>query len=365
MVLLSLILVPITIAYMVTLHRWKKAWTKTQDATMHPNSSTLLLSVVVAVKDEVGNIGTLVNNLKKQLSLVAKLEYIIVNDHSSDGTWPLLCQLTDNDSRFKLHQSNGKGKKLAQREGIAMASGEVIVTTDADCHHDEKWLETIARYHQLLNPDMVIAPVVMVDGKGLMGRVYELEFVALQLATAGSALSKRPLMCNGANLSFRKDLYWQADIQENYASGDDMFLMIDLEKKKSTILFLKHQDALVKTLAPKTYAAYLNQRSRWLRKATGYSHMGITMVALTMMAGNCAWLLALGLGLATHEPQYLLMGVCLFSAKYFSDYNLLKAGVPFYSSRIKHAHAFILELLYPVMILSIGMVTLLRNKKKW
>ncbi len=362
---LLLFLLSTTILYVATLFRWRKAWQNTSEASLPLGAEKPFLSVVVALRNEADNIESLIKSLEGQTYPASHFEVILVNDHSTDNTEKLLKTHTGQRPNFKMINSGTPGKKIALREGIAQALGDVVVTTDADCLHHKGWLDTIARHQASLNPDMTIAPVAMVAGENRLSKLFELEFMALQMATAASAINNQPIMCNGANLTVRRRHHFHADLKDGYVSGDDMFLLMSLKKENGHIVFLKHRHALVTTLAPLELQEYLRQRSRWLRKATGYTQPNILTTATIMFLGNMAWPAAIFAGLCTMDLIPMLLGIVLFIVKYTSDYLLLKSGSEFYNIRTKHQDTLLLALLYPAMIVAIATMTLLRNRKKW
>lgn len=96
------------------------------------------LSIVVPAKDEEGN----VTNLHEAIAAILEplrisFEIIFVDDGSRDGTWEIMRQIAVTDSRVVAlrHRRNfGKARGLAT--GFAAASGDVIVTMDADLQDD-------------------------------------------------------------------------------------------------------------------------------------------------------------------------------------------------------------------------------------
>lgn len=64
-------------------------------------------------------------------------ELVLIDDGSSDGTGPALTQALGHDPRVRLitHERN-RGLGAALRTGFAAASGEIVVTTDADGTYD-------------------------------------------------------------------------------------------------------------------------------------------------------------------------------------------------------------------------------------
>lgn len=363
--LLLLFLLSTNILYVATLFRWRNAWNSTAETLLPQDAIRPFLTILVALKNESNNIASLVKSLRNQTYPASHFEVILINDHSTDDTEKLLETNISGLPNFKLINSRAQGKKMALREGISQASGEVVVTTDADCTHHELWLETIARHQTHHNLEMTIAPVSMTPGCNRLSKLFELEFLALQIATAATAINNQPIMCNGANLAVRRTCYSKANMKEEYISGDDMFLLINIKKEQGRIAFLKHRHALVRTPAPLSFIAYLRQRSRWLRKATGYTQQNILGIAAIMLLGNIAWPATLILGLCTMNLTILLLGTGILITKYTSDYLLLKSGSEFYNIKVKHQDTLILALLYPAMIIMIAIMTLLRNRKKW
>ena len=90
------------------------------------------LSVVIAARNEEENIGNLLSSIAIQTYPQHLFEVVVVDDHSTDNTIAIA-------SRFsfvkiiKLQFDNiNSYKKKAIETGIAAASGDLIVITDAD-----------------------------------------------------------------------------------------------------------------------------------------------------------------------------------------------------------------------------------------
>ena len=362
---LLLILLLTTTVYAAKVFKWRNIWQSSKDTENRLTTQQPFLSVVVAAKNESGQIAKLIHSLQNQKLKSDCFEVILVNDHSTDQTAEIIESAIRTLPHFRLINSVLPGKKAALRQGISIAKGEIIVTTDADCIHHEQWLSSMANYQSTHNTDLIIAPVSMVAQKSYLQHLFELEFLALQLTTAASALNGQPIMCNAANMAIRKSHYGQTNLKDEYASGDDMFLLIHLKKENANIRFLKNNHALVTTSVPSTLIAYLKQRSRWLRKASGYSQTNIHTTAVIMLAGNLAWPAAILIGLATLNAAWITVALILFAIKYTADYHLLKSGEEFFNIRTYLRHVLALSILYPLMIVSIGVTTLLKNKKKW
>lgn len=352
------------IIYAFFVERWRATWLKTKnEAHCNPSGKTSI-SVLVAARNEEKNISNLLQSLLNQ-TYRGQYEIIVVNDNSTDETAEIIRQTAILHDIIKPASSTGIGKKRAIEDAVALSSYNLLVTTDADCTHNPNWLATIAYAYETQKPQMLIAPVKMKAQDTLWSKIFELEFMALQLSTAATALMQNPIMCNGANLAFEKDTYRQADTQLEYASGDDMFLMIETIKKGGKIIYLKNQNATVVTTAPSRLLTYLRQRSRWLRKSQGYHHRPIQLTALIMLIGNAAWPIALASAIIFEDTISTTAALALLSAKAAIDYRLLASGADFFEIRVKKITFILLELLYPLMVATIGVTTLFRNKRKW
>ena len=68
--------------------------------------------------------------------LISQLEVIIVDDHSTDGSWNVLERLAANDERIVLlRQERNQGKGAAIRTALAHATGQICLVHDADLEY--------------------------------------------------------------------------------------------------------------------------------------------------------------------------------------------------------------------------------------
>lgn len=96
------------------------------------------LSVLIPVYNEERTIEKLISRVSKVKIPEVSLEFVVINDGSSDGTLEVLRKL---EKKYKLkivsYKKNG-GKTWAIRKGIKEASGDVIVIQDGDLEYDPK-----------------------------------------------------------------------------------------------------------------------------------------------------------------------------------------------------------------------------------
>lgn len=245
------------------------------------NDPAITVSVVVACRNEQHNLPDLLSALTKQEYPETLFEVIIVDDNSSDSTFETASNYSGKNNVITL-KSTGSGKKQAIRTGINAASGRLIITTDADCRPESRWIKSIAAFYEKYEPDLIIGPVRIVSDDSFFGKFQEIEFLSLQGITAGTAAAGNSTMCNGANLAFPKTVYTENSEELHYdiSSGDDVFLLQAIKKKKGSILWLESADAIVNTSASTTFKSFSLQRNRWISKGKSYSDAFTVVLAI-------------------------------------------------------------------------------------
>lgn len=310
------------------------------------------ISIVIPFRNEQNNLNLLLNRLKKQTYPASMFEILFINDHSTDQSEEIISQNTDSTRELKLLHLNKKesGKKQAIRKGIRHSKGELLITLDADCTPGMRWIESMAIFYQLYKPDMIIGPVIMSPGNTYLSHIFSLEFKSLLASTAGAAGNNQPIMCNGANLAFKKSVINEfATVYEHpSASGDDMFLLEAMKRKGKSIQFCKSGVASVYTTAPTTLRQFINQRIRWASKSKHYKDFRLKYVAISVFLINLG-LLGLLIGtIFKCEFFFYFLGILIL--KSIVDLTLLIPVIKHFNIRtVLKARYFVpIQLLYPL-----------------
>lgn len=292
MILLSICILLFAV-YSLLIIYYRQSWKAIPDFKATEKDDTKI-SVIIPARNEEDNIGRLLDALQKQSYSAALIEVIVIDDHSTDNTADIVQQY-----RFvKLIHLKEDGinsyKKKAIETGIAAATGELIVTTDADCIPSTEWLLTIAFFYKKTNAAFIAAPVVIDCGLSAVQIFQSLDFMVLQGITGASVYKKIHSMCNGANLAYEKKVFYEvggfAGI-DSIASGDDMLLMHKIWKKyPDRVHYLKSKDVIVATQAVNSWSAFFNQRIRWASKADKYDDKRIFIVLLLVYLFNISLL---------------------------------------------------------------------------
>lgn len=129
------------------------------DAPMASRTSNGMkkLSVIVPVYNEASTINEILGKVRKaSLPNGVGKEIIVVDDGSTDGTREIIDKLALKDITVVLMEKN-MGKGGAVREGVARASGDIIIIQDADLEYDPDDYKT------------VITPIVSGQADAVMG----------------------------------------------------------------------------------------------------------------------------------------------------------------------------------------------------
>ncbi|WP_400262269.1 glycosyltransferase [Sphingobacterium sp. SG20118] len=105
---------------------------------------TKRVSVIIAARNEESGIARTIEAVLNQNFPMELLELIIIDDHSTDRTSEVISSYADRGVKLiQLNESNklNSYKKLAIAKAIGLSTGEIIVTTDADCRMGEKLVE--------------------------------------------------------------------------------------------------------------------------------------------------------------------------------------------------------------------------------
>lgn len=218
-------------------------------------------SVIIPFRNEENNLPLLIESIKNLNYPNDAYEIIFVNDHSEDNGEYVITSA--GIKHVQCIRSTGKGKKQAIITGIGMAKGEWVAFTDADCQLPPDWLQ---RLNTLCDGDMILGPVMLRPVKNMLGFFQEMEWAALQSISASTAHWKIPVMSNGANLAYKKSNFDSASLKMDTPSGDDIFMMEAIKRKKRRVQFSWSPSSVVSTRPVTKLYDLIQQRIRWASK---------------------------------------------------------------------------------------------------
>ena len=255
-------------------------------------------SIIIPARNEEANIETCLHAVLMQRYPVELFEVIVINDHSNDRTESIIQSLQKEFANLQLinlvdHIDGtllNAYKKKAIEIAVAQTHGDWIITTDADCMVNADWLHAYDAFITHKNPVFVAAPVMFTNEGSFLSTFQLLDFISLQGITAAAVSAGRHTMCNGANIAYRKDVFYEVGAFtgiDQIASGDDMFLMYKIKQQYPDQLgYLYCKEAIVTTAPMPDWKSFFNQRIRWASKADKYQDKSIFWILLLVYCFN-------------------------------------------------------------------------------
>ncbi len=334
------------------------------------------VSVLVPARNEENTIEKLLSNLCLQDYPDYLYEIIVIDDHSTDNTVRTVNNfISQHKARLSSPDGNGtagkgfsikllriKGetqtkayKKKAIRTAIEQSLGNLIITTDADCLPDKNWIKTIVSLYETKQPKMIVGPVSFHQEKSFFQKIQSLEFLSLIAMTAGAIKTGHPIMCNGANLAYEKQAFFDVGGFgiDRFSSGDDVFLLQRIRKRfgSNSVRFLKSKDAFVYTEALETLREFFDQRIRWASKNKGYD-LKILVISFTVYMMNL--LLLAAVAISFFHSGFWKTTAYIFAVKYIIDLPVLIGIVSFAKKMKLFVYSVPLIVIYPIYIILAG-----------
>jgi cellulose synthase/poly-beta-1,6-N-acetylglucosamine synthase-like glycosyltransferase len=332
------------VVYAVLIAYYHRAWNRLPEFVSPEKQASVFISVIIAARNEEKNIQHLLQSLHDQQYPKELYEVIIIDDHSTDGTWALLQELRFEQLQLKPLQlkeyvdntsSIASYKKKAIETGINAAAGKLIVTTDADCRFTPLWLQTIATFYEANEAKFIAAPVTYYNQSSLLSVFQTLDFLTLQGITAASVYKRFHSMCNGANLAYERSAFYEVDGFNNIdaiASGDDMLLMHKIFKLyPDKVFYLKNRWAIVTTEPAASWKQFFHQRIRWASKADRYDDKRIFWVLLLVYLLNVCFLA--GAVASFWHNTWLMLVLLLLLAKVLIEFPFVNSVAIFFGQQ--------------------------------
>ncbi len=256
------------------------------------------VSVIIAVRDGEKSLPPLLKALSQQ-DYKGEMEFILVDDESTDETSKIIKQKSVKDKRFILESSTNGDSRLSRKKkaldaGIQIAQNEWLLFTDVDCSLPISWVRTMAACFSE-ETDFVVGNSVVPSGTKLVTWFQSMDFFLLMVAARGAIQAGRGWGSSGQNQAYRKSLYEKVggftDIYNEIQGDDSLFLQICRSKGNANINFVSSSEARVNSRQERTIGGFLRQRIRW----SGDANLMWKFNPVFYLAFAAAFLLSLGL----------------------------------------------------------------------
>lgn len=274
--------------------------------TPGPGSFEPFVSIIVPVYNRAAEIGECIESLLKLNYPKSRLEIIVIDDASSDGT----ADVVRGYDVELIVQSRNLGQSAARNSAVRASRGEIVAFIDSDCVADPDWLRELVPY--FLQP-----------GTALVGGFVASHFKRSKLdryEDARSALNmgNKKVICNTyesdfyvptCNMLVRKDAYLSVGgLDEAWRVGEDVDLCWKLKKQGSHLLYVpkgkvrhKHRNLFFKSFKRRfdygTSEPALYERHKEVQKR------------FPIHIGPLCFILFCSLGLLTRSAWFLLPAI--------------------------------------------------------
>ena len=190
------------------------------------------------------------------------LEVIVVDDGSADLTGDLLDRNFLADSRVRIIHQPNRGKPAALGHALAEATGEVIISIDADTHIEPDAVRLLVRHFANPHVGAVAGNVKVGNRDRWITRWQALEYVTSQNLEkrAFDLLNCIPVV-PGALSAWRTEAIRAAGGFTADTVAEDTDLTMAIRRAGSSILY--DEEAIGWTEAPETAGQLVRQRFRW------------------------------------------------------------------------------------------------------
>lgn len=263
-------------------HEAVTAWSHRKWKKKRPVYDPLVSVLVPAWNEEVGICSTMESLLKGTYD---NLELVVVNDGSQDSSDELIRAFvqeyneksTEEKGRRRIvyqYQENG-GKGRALNTAIALATGEILISVDADCIVTDTAIANFVEHFRNPKVAAAVGNVRIGNTKKLIGLVQYLEFLFSFYFKKADSLMNTIYIIGGAAGAFRREVFTNLGPYNTKNITEDIELSIRIQDAGMRIVYA--HDAVVYTEGASDLRGLVKQRLRWKRGRfetfRDYAHM--------------------------------------------------------------------------------------------
>ena len=323
-------------------------------------STPICISMVLPFHNEADNIGNCIKSLLNQ-QFNNHYEIIAVDDNSTDNSVEILSKYTDDNQHLHIIKSSLSGKKNAIIAGLQTAKYNYVATVDADCFYPPQWLQCMA--DEFADCWLLCAPVKIANTKKWFNWFQYIDFASLVGSGIGAAGCGKPIMCNGANMIFNKQIVNQIDNPFNTSelSGDDVFLLHSIKRiNRQKIRFTCNHNTIAETLSADGFRAFIRQRIRWGSKTPAYTDADSLATAFIVACTSVATIGTLPL-----LPLSVLPFAIVYTSKTIIDILILNTICKEFGNRRLLWQLPVFELITVSYTTIVIISTIFKSNKQW
>jgi hyaluronan synthase len=230
------------------------------------------VSFVIPCKDEEDAIAHTVAKCFEAHYPKDKLEVIVINDGSTDGTIDILHDLQQHYDRLVVVDwKENRGKRQGMAEGIRRAKGEIIIQLDSDSYLSPETFRNLV--HPFRNPEIgavcAHADPANADTNWLTRMQAAYYFVSFRILKAAESTFMTVFCCSGCSSAYRRSIIlpvldrWLAEkfLGLPVTWGEDRALTNWVLRQNYRTIYSEQVHA--HTICPDTLKKFLKQQIRW------------------------------------------------------------------------------------------------------
>ena len=336
------------------------------------NINTPPVSVIIAVRNGEKNINRLLNALKNQ-TYKGEMEFLIVDDDSTDKTNSIIHDFAQMDPRFKYLSSKDGDPKLGFKKraldsGIKNAQYDRLLFTDIDCIIQDLWVEAMI-LDFTDETDYLIGYSEAIDTTTFASKFQKTDFCMLLSAALGMVNNNSAWACSGQNQGYLKSLYNTvggfSKISEQLQGDDSLFLLLCRKTKNINVNFATSPESFVISRSELTWRTFLNQRIRWAGDSKVFWKFNIPfyITSINTFLLNVGIIVALTIYGFTFFRNSLFINILLI--KFISEFILLIKGGKIFGRKVSIIDFLQWFIIQPIYVTAVSFGSILNINLIW
>lgn len=325
-----------------------------------PPSSLPTVTLLMAARNEEGRIRKCLDRLRLQDYPWDKLQIVVVNDRSTDATAAILREYAERwPGRFNAitlteTAAGFSPKKYALSRGLLQATGEIIVTTDADCIMPPAWISAlVSEFGEDTGLVLGMTSYYPMAKPVALAGTQALDFLSHGVVAAALIGLRFPVHGNANNIAYRRKVYDQSAGFASHGgivSGDDDFLIQSIHKLgKWRIRYSIQPESQVQTEPPVSLGQFWEQRKRWASKTSLYQTKQTAFLAGIFAYYSLIPICILG---GIFHRGLLAAGLASWGVKLATDWLVMRKGTEVFAKRDLMKHYPITSVIHIPLIIA-------------
>ena len=327
------------------------------------------ISIIIAIRNGQESLPRLIDDLTSQ-NYIGPLEFILVDDESTDQTKAIIDSTVKIDNRFKYFSSNQGSsnlltKKKALDVGINNASHDYLLFSDVDCRIPSSWAKIMSGYFIAGYEYLVGFSFINYKKPNNYISIFQrIDFLLLMVMCRASNYFGYPLASSGQNQGFTKSLYSRSGgfLKINSFIGDDTAFLQHCNNIGCKSIFIDNQQSFIISRKEFKLLTFLSQRIRWVSDANKLWKLNLNFFFILFISflSFCAFPIII----YNNISNYIFVGTIVV-LKIIIEFLLLYCGANKFNIKFKLYEFLWWELLHIPYIAIIGILSYFVNFFSW